>query len=58
MEPLAVNVVTAAQMLSVSPRTVRRLLGTRLRAVRIGRRILVPIDSLRELLLERRDGRN
>ena len=45
MEPLVVDLVTAAQMLSVSPRTIRRLIGTRLRAVRIGRRILVPLDS-------------
>ena len=57
MEPLAVNVVEAGRLLSISPRTVRRyILEGRLRAVRIGRRVLVPLDCLRELLRERRNA--
>jgi excisionase family DNA binding protein len=58
VEPLSVSVVEAGRLLSVSPRTVRRHIAQgRLRAVRIGRRVLVPLDCLRELLLERHNGR-
>jgi len=58
MEPLAVDLREAGRLLSISPRTVRRqILQGRLPVLRIGRRILIPLDSLRELLRERRDAR-
>jgi excisionase family DNA binding protein len=57
MEPLAVDLREAGRLLSISPRTVRRqILQGRLPVLRIGRRILIPLDSLRNLLRERRDG--
>jgi excisionase family DNA binding protein len=51
VEPLAVDVREAARLTSLSARTIRRyiLLG-RLRVVRVGRRVLVPVESLRALL--------
>jgi len=57
MEPLSVSVVEAGRLLSISPRTVRRyILRRRLPAIRIGRRLLVPLDSLRKLVQEERNG--
>jgi excisionase family DNA binding protein len=51
VEPLAVDVRTAASLTSLSARTIRRFIQLgRLRAVRAGRRVLVPLDSLRALL--------
>jgi len=45
---LAVDVREAARLLSVSPRTIRRMLAdARLRPVRVGRRLLVNVESLR-----------
>ena len=53
MEPLAVDVKTAAQMTSLSARTIRRYVGLgRLGVVRVGRRILIPVASLKRLLQE------
>ena len=51
MEPLAVDVREAARLTAVSPYTIRRYIqrGT-LRAVRIGRRVLVPFDELERLV--------
>lgn len=47
MQPLAVDVREAARLLSVSPFTVRRMLcDGRLHAVRVGRRVLVPVECL------------
>lgn len=49
--PLAVDVVTAARMTSLSPHTVRLYIRTgRLRVTRCGRRVLIPIESLAELV--------
>jgi excisionase family DNA binding protein len=51
MEPLAVDVEEAARLVSVSPHTIRRAIRSgRLAASRCGRRVLVPIESLRILL--------
>jgi excisionase family DNA binding protein len=51
MAPLAVSVQEAAEMLGVSVFTVRRNIRKGLlRAVRIGRRVVVPVESLRALL--------
>jgi excisionase family DNA binding protein len=51
MEPLAVDLREAARLTSLSVRTLRRYVRIgRLRVVRVGRRILVPIDSLKALL--------
>jgi excisionase family DNA binding protein len=51
MEPLAVDVHEAARLISLSARTIRRYIQIgRLRAVRIGRRVLVPVKSLKALL--------
>lgn len=48
--PLLVSVVEAAHLLGVSPRLVATLVAERrLRVVRLGRRVLVPLDALREL---------
>lgn len=51
MEPLAVDIREAARLLSVSPRSIRRYIESgRIRALRIGRRILIPVEGLSELL--------
>lgn len=51
MEPLAVDVHEAARLTSLSARTIRRHIRLgRLRVVRVGRRLLVPMESLRALL--------
>ena len=53
MEPLSVSVAEASRLLSVSPRTIRRYIRLgRIRVSRLGRRIVVPIDSLKTLLRE------
>jgi excisionase family DNA binding protein len=53
-EVLAVPINEAARRLSLSPRTVATLVATRqLRSVKIGRRRLIPVNSLRDFL--RRD---
>jgi excisionase family DNA binding protein len=51
VEPLAVDVREAGRLTSLSPRTIRRFIKLgRLRAVRVGRRIVVPLASLNDLL--------
>jgi excisionase family DNA binding protein len=51
MEPLAVDLREAARLTSLSMRSLRRYIKTgRIRGVRIGRRVLIPLDSLRRLL--------
>jgi excisionase family DNA binding protein len=51
MEPLAVDVREAARLTSLSQRTIRRYIWLgRLHAVKIGRSVLVPLESLRALL--------
>jgi len=50
MEPLAVSVAEAARLLSVSPRSIQRWIKDgRLQAIRLSRRVLVPVDALRKL---------
>ncbi len=57
--PLAVDVVTAARMTSLSPHTIRLYIRTgRLRVTRCGRRVLVPVESLAELVREGAPSRN
>ncbi len=51
MEPLAVDIREAARLLSLSPRTIRRAIHQgRLRAVRVGRRLLIPVAELGRLM--------
>ena len=51
MEPLAVDLREASRLTSLSVRTLRRYAQTgRLSVVRLGRRILVPLESLRALV--------
>lgn len=48
---LAVSVVEAAEMLSIAPRTLRAwLLTGKVRCVRLGRRVVVPIAELERLV--------
>jgi excisionase family DNA binding protein len=57
MEPLAVSVEEAARLTSLSPRTIRRYVRSgRIQAARVGRRVLVPLESLRALVQERKRG--
>jgi excisionase family DNA binding protein len=47
MEPLAVDIREAGRLLSLSARTIRRHIQSgRLQAVRVGRRVLVPVEAL------------
>jgi excisionase family DNA binding protein len=49
MEPLAVDIREAGRLTSLSPRTIRRQIKAgRIRSVRIGTRLLVPFDALRD----------
>lgn len=51
MEPLAVDVREAARLTSLSVRTIRRYIkDSRIRVVRVGHRVIVPLDSLRDLV--------
>ena len=51
MGTLAVDTRQAAQMLSLSPSTIKRLTRSgRLRVVRAGRRVCIPLASLEEFL--------
>jgi excisionase family DNA binding protein len=51
VEPLAVDVREAARLISLSRFTVRRYIKRGLlRAVRVGRRVLVPIGELERLV--------
>jgi len=51
LEPLAVTVPEAARLLGVSPALAYELIARGdLKAVRLGRRLVVPVASLRELL--------
>jgi excisionase family DNA binding protein len=58
VEPLAVDVREASRLTSLSSRSIRRYIKTgRIRAVRVGHRLLVPMASLHELLsLESAEG--
>ncbi len=59
MEPIAVDVNTAAKMTSLSPHTVRLYIRSgRLKVTRCGRRILIPVASLAELVREGAPSRN
>jgi excisionase family DNA binding protein len=51
VEPLAVDIKEAARLTSLSVRTIRRYIkDSRIRAVRVGHRVIVPLDSLRDLV--------
>ena len=53
MEPLAVDMREAGRLLGVSSRTIRRRVEDgSLRAVRIGRRVVIPLDCVRQLLAD------
>ena len=51
VKPIAVNVETAARMTSLSPHTIRNYIKThRLQARHMGRRLVIPVKSLEELI--------
>jgi excisionase family DNA binding protein len=51
MEPLAVDIREAGRLLSLSSRTIRRHIRSgRIKAVRVGRRVLVPVKVLTEMV--------
>jgi excisionase family DNA binding protein len=51
--PFAVGVAEAAKLLGVSPYTIRNYIASgRLRSVRVGRRVLVPMDVLEKVIVE------
>jgi len=51
MEPLAVDVRTAASLTSLSTRTIRRMISRgKLRSVRVGHRVLVEMTALKTLV--------
>ena len=53
VSPLAVGFTQAAEAMSLSKNTLRRLAKTgRLATVRVGRRRLIPVKALRQLLRE------
>jgi excisionase family DNA binding protein len=57
VEPLAVDLKTASKLASLSVRTLRRQISAgHLRSIRVGRRLLVPVASLRALLLPSSDA--
>ena len=50
-EPLGVSIAHAAQMLNVHPNTVRnQIKSQRLKSYRVGSRVLVSLESLRQLV--------
>ncbi len=52
-KPLAVGVNEAAKMLGISPWTLRLYVGQgKIRVVRIGRRVLVPMEILEKVMVE------
>lgn len=51
LKPRAVDVVAAGKLLGVHRNTVRRLIDRgELRAFKLGRRLLVPVDAIDDLL--------
>ncbi len=53
MEPLAVDIKEAARLTSLSPHTIRWYARTgRIRSVRCGRRIIIPLAELERLARE------
>jgi excisionase family DNA binding protein len=51
MEALAVDLKTAGQVIGLSPHTLRKKIRRgELRYARVGRRILIPVSALEELL--------
>jgi excisionase family DNA binding protein len=51
--PLAVGIEKAAEMVGLSKHTVRKYVSEqRILAVRIGRRVIIPVQSLEKLLRE------
>ena len=57
MEPLAVDVCTAAQLLSVSPHTIRKHIRLgRIDVLRFGRRVLIPVESLKRMAAGKTQG--
>lgn len=49
MEPLAIDIREAGRLTSLSPRTIRRhIKAGHIRSVRIGTRLLIRVDSLRD----------
>ncbi len=54
LTPMLVNATTAARMLAISPRLLWTLTNTReVPSVRVGRRILYSVESLREWVQSR-----
>ena len=54
MEPIAVSIQEAARLTSLSVRTItRHIKAERIRGIRVGRRLLVPVASLQALVSDR-----
>ncbi len=52
-KPLAVGVDEAGKLLGLSPWTIRRYIAEgQIRSVRVGRRVLVPMDVLEKVMVE------
>ncbi len=59
MEPLAVDIATAARMTSLSVHTLRLYVKKKiLRATKCGRRVVIPVASLEKLVHEGAPKRN
>jgi excisionase family DNA binding protein len=54
LEQLAVGVKKAAEVLDISPHTIRKMIRTgQVKASRIGRRVIISTEELRRLLGQR-----
>ena len=53
MEPIAIDVQEAARVTSLSPHTIRSYIRQKkIRAVHVGRRVLVPVAELQRVISE------
>lgn len=56
--PLAVSPAKAGDMLGLSPQVIRRLISTgKLFAIRVDKRIIIPIESIKNFLSPPNDGK-
>ena len=58
MDPLAVDIREAARLTSLSTFTIRRYIRRgHLKATRVGRRVIIPINELRTLVADSSSGK-
>ena len=50
MKKLTVGLQEAQEMTGISQVTLRRMVGTQIKAVRVGRRVLIPVAELEKLV--------